>query len=352
MQLIDLGLDSWFEEHAKNLCGSACRLARVTAVDRERFDVHDGERELFAVLTRKFVQATESPADFPIVGDWVCIEHHEADEFTSIDTILPRKTVLRRKMAGEDIEFQMLAANIDTAFIAQSCHLDFNIRRLERYLVMVNQDRIEPVLLLTKTDLISVDALAQVISKIRKAGIDHTIIPLSNVSEEGIAEVRGMFVAGKTYCLLGSSGAGKTTLMNHIANASFATKSVSASGLGRHTTVRRRLIILDNGAMLVDMPGVRELGVMSGREGIDERFSDILSLGETCRFNDCSHGNEPGCEIIAATANHELDQDHYNNYLKIKKESEAYQQAYAEKLKKSKSSSRPVRTKIKHKKKY
>jgi len=158
--------------------------------------------------------------------------------------------------------------------------------------------------------------------------------------------------ARRTYCLLGSSGAGKTTLLNHIANASFATKSVSISGLGRHTTVRRRLIILATGAMLIDMPGVRELGVMSGREGIDERFSDIISLGEACRFNDCSHGNEPGCEITAAIAKHELDQDHYNNYLKIKKESEAYQQAYAAKQKKSKSSSRPVRTKIKHKKKY
>jgi len=352
MEIIDFGLDSWFEEHAGNLCGSAYKLARVIAVDRERFVVHDGQREIFAVLTRKFVQATESPADFPVVGDWISIEHHEADEFTSINTVLPRKTLLRRKMAGQDIEFQMLAANIDTAFIAQSCHLDFNIRRLERYLVMVNQDSIEPVLLLTKTDLISADALAQVISKIRNAGIDHKIIPLSNVTGEGIELIREMMVPRKTYCLLGSSGAGKTTLMNHIADASFKTKTVSVSGAGRHTTVRRRLMMLDTGAMLIDMPGVRELGVMSGREGIDERFSDILSLGQTCRFNDCSHGNEPGCEITAALENKALDQDHYNNYLKIKEESEAYQKAYAAKLKKSKSSSRPVRTKIKHKKKY
>ncbi|MDX8405066.1 MAG: ribosome small subunit-dependent GTPase A [Mariprofundus sp.] len=352
MGMIDLGLNSWFEDHARKLCGSEYTLARVIAVDRERFVIHDGEREIIAVLTRKFVQATESPADFPVVGDWVCIEHHEEDEFTSINTVLPRQTLLRRKMAGQDIEFQMLAANIDTAFIAQSCHLDFNIRRLERYLVMVNQDRIEPVLLLTKTDLISPEALERVIAKIRKAGINHQIIPLSNVTGEGIESLRCMIVAGKTYCLLGSSGAGKTTLMNHVANTRFATKTVSVSGEGRHTTVRRRLMLLDTGAMLIDMPGVRELGVMSGREGIDERFSDIISLGQTCRFNDCGHSNEPGCEITAALAKGALDQDHYNNYLKIKKESEAYQKAYAAKLKKSRSSSRPVRTKIKHKKKY
>ncbi len=352
MDNCDFGLDSWFEDHARNLCGSAYRLARVIAVDRERFVVHDGHSEIFAVLVRKFVQATESPADFPVVGDWVCIEHHEEDEFTSINAVLPRKTLLRRKMAGTEIEFQMLAANIDTAFIAQSCHLDFNIRRLERYLVMVNQDRIEPVLLLTKTDLVSPEALAKVITKIRKAGIDHKVIELSNVTEDGIDLVREMLIPGKTCCLLGSSGAGKTTLMNHIAKTGFKTKTVSVSGEGRHTTVRRRLMMLANGAMLIDMPGVRELGVMSGREGIDERFSDIVSLGQRCRFSDCGHSNEPGCEIIKALGNKELDQDHYNNYLKIKKESEAYEKAYAEKLKKSRGSRRAVPSKTKHKKRY
>ncbi|NWF39412.1 ribosome small subunit-dependent GTPase A [Mariprofundus sp. NF] len=352
MSKADFGLDAWFEAHAEELCGSACELARVIAVDRERFDVHDGESELFAVLTRKFVQATESPADFPVVGDWVCLEHHESDAFTSITTVLPRKTLLRRKMAGTEIEFQMLASNIDTAFIAQSCHLDFNIRRLERYLVMVNQDNIEPVLLLTKTDLITPDELEQVIAKIRKAGIDHTIIKLSNVTGEGIDLVRERLLARKTCCLLGSSGAGKTSLMNHIASTSFKTKSVSVSGAGRHTTVRRRLMMLDNGAMLIDMPGVRELGVMSGREGIDERFSDILALGETCRFNDCGHSNEPGCAINEAIASNELDQDHYKNYLKIKQESEAYEKAHAEKLKKGRGSRRPSPSKAKHKKRY
>ncbi|ATX79603.1 ribosome biogenesis GTPase [Mariprofundus aestuarium] len=352
MSKIDFGLDSWFEERASDLCGSEYELARVIAVDRERFVVHDGESEIYAVLTRKFVQATESPADFPVVGDWVSIEHHEADDFTSINTVLPRKTLLRRKMAGTEIEFQMLAANIDTALIAQSCHLDFNIRRLERYLVMVNQDRIEPVLLLTKTDLVTPEELTQVIARIRKAGIDHDIITLSNVTGEGLGLVRKRLVAGKTCCLLGSSGAGKTSLMNHIASTSFKTKSVSVSGAGRHTTVRRRLMMLDNGAMLIDMPGVRELGVMSGREGIDERFSDIVALGETCRFNDCGHSNEPGCAILEALASKKLDQDHYTNYLKIKEESESYEKAHAEKLKKGRGSRRPVFSKTKHKKRH
>ena len=352
MSKADYGLDLWFEGHASKLCGSGCELARVIAVDRGRFVLHDGEAELFAELTRKFVQATESPADFPIVGDWVCIEHHQADKFTSINTILPRKTLLRRKMAGTEVEFQMLAANVDTAFIAQSCHIDFNIRRLERYLVMVNQDQIKPILLLTKTDLISPDGLEQVIAKIRKAGIDHHIITLSNVTGEGIEQVREKLVPGKTCSLLGSSGAGKTTLMNHIASTNFRTNEVSASGVGRHTTIRRRLMMLENGAMLIDMPGVRELGVMSGREGIDERFSDILALGETCRFNDCGHSNEPGCGINEALASGELDEDHYNNYLKIKQESEAYEKAHAEKQKKGRGSRRAVSSKPKHKKRY
>jgi len=353
MPIIELGFDSWFEDQAKGLCSLNHPLARVIAVDRGAFIVNDGDKEFSAAVLRKFIQATESAADFPCVGDWVCIEHHNADNFPTIHHILPRKTLLRRKTAGEEIKPQMLGANIDVAFIVQSCHLDFNMRRLERYLVMINEGHIEPVLLLTKTDLITPEKLLHMIAEIRHAGINNKIIALSNVSGDGLEQLRKSIEARKTYCLLGSSGVGKTTIINQlIGKPVFETQTVSSTGEGRHTTVRRYLTKLENGAMFIDMPGIRELGIASADEGIETSFTDILDLAQQCRFSNCTHSNEPGCAILQAIANNEMDQGHYRNYLKLKKESESNEKSYLAKQRKVKNNSRANPIKTKHKKKY
>ena len=168
--------------------------------------------------------------------------------FASIHDVVPRRSFLRRKSPGKNIDFQMIAANIDVAFIVQSCHFDFNVRRLERYLVMVNEGHIEPVLLLTKTDLVSAAELERMLANIRAAGITARIITLSNVTGEGVEQVKQLMLPGKTYCLLGSSGVGKTTLINQLLGRdALETAAVSGTGEGRHTTTRRHLVVLDNG---------------------------------------------------------------------------------------------------------
>jgi ribosome biogenesis GTPase / thiamine phosphate phosphatase len=350
MELTELGLDSGLEKQACQLCGSGQRLARVTAVDRGRYVVRNEQGEVPAELTGKFLYTAASSVDLPCVGDWVCVQYHDADTFASIHGVVPRRSFLRRKSPGKNIDFQMIAANIDVAFIVQSCHFDFNVRRLERYLVMVNEGHIEPVLLLTKTDLVSAAELERMLANIRAAGITARIVTLSNVTGEGVEHVKQLMPPGKTYCLLGSSGVGKTTLINHLLGRdALETGAVSGTGEGRHTTTRRHLVTLDNGGLLIDMPGMRELGILSAGEGLDDSFADIKALAASCRFADCSHSNEPGCAIRRAIENGELNVEHYQSYLKLKAESDFNELSYVDKRKKDKAFGKMVKTVLKGK---
>lgn len=351
-KLAALGLDSWFRDQAGELCKPGQRIARVSVVDRSRYIVINEDGESSAEKTGKFIYAAESSSDFPCVGDWVCAQYHDSDNSASIQTILPRKSFLRRKTAGKTIEYQMIAANIDVAFIVQSCSYDFNVSRLERYLVMVHEGHVEPLLILTKIDLVSADELEQLILQIRRVGISTTIIAISNKTGVGLDQIKEFMSSGKTYCLLGSSGVGKSTLINQFTDhVTLKTKAVSETGEGRHTTVRRQLIVLEQGAMLIDTPGMREVGILGANEAMDESFEDIQELSLGCRFSNCSHANEPGCKVLMAINNGKLQQKHYQNYLKLKKESECNEMSYTDKRKKDKSFGKVVRSAVGHKKK-
>ena len=350
MELRDLGLDDWFAEKVKEHCVADLSIARVTAVDRARYLIRDELGELPAELTGRLQFVAESSVDLPCVGDWVCVRYRDARTRATIHGVLPRRSILRRKAPGKDIDFQTIAANIDVAFVIQSCHFDFNVRRLERYLVMVREGHIEPVLLLTKIDLVSARELELLVGEIRLAGIDARLVMLSNVTGAGLDQVRELLLPGRTYCLLGSSGVGKTTLINRLAGDSgLETGDVSHTGEGRHTTTRRQLVVLEGGALLIDMPGMRELGLLGVSEGLDDTFADIGELAKNCRFTDCGHSSEPGCAVRAAIERHDLSEERLQDYLKLRKESAFHDLSYVERRKKDRDFGRFVHSAMKHK---
>lgn len=294
----------------------------------------------------------EAVLDYPVTGDWVLAQFHNADTFAVIHSLLPRKSLLKRKAPGRKIDFQLIAANIDAAFIMQALDADFSINRIERYLVMIHEGHIRPVVLLSKRDLLSPEDVEQKVAGINAALPNVQVVPFSNKTGEGLVAVRDLLESRKTYCLLGSSGVGKTSLLNALVGAeTFATQEVRESdGKGRHTTTSRQLIRLDSGAIIVDTPGMRELGSFAAQDGFDETFSDIMSLAEQCRFNDCTHAHEKGCAVLAAIQDGSLSEKRYKNYIKMEKESRYHEMTYLEKRQKDKKFGKMVREVLKFQK--
>jgi ribosome biogenesis GTPase / thiamine phosphate phosphatase len=348
MDLKTLGFDDWFGAHASATLQEGQRVARIMTVDRGSFLVRNERSETIAELSGKFRFSVESGSDFPCVGDWVCMEH-SSPTLAIIHSVLPRKTFLSRKHAGKIMGFQMIATNLDVAFIVQSCHYDFNLRRLDRFLVAANEGQIEPIVILSKTDLVSPEELDEMIGKIRGAGISARIFPISNTTGSGLDEFRDLLVPGKTFCLLGSSGVGKTTIINRLIGRDvFDTKAVSVTGEGVHTTSRRQLHLLDSGAMLVDTPGMRELGLLGASDGVEDSFSDIHDLSLSCRFPNCTHTQEPSCAVLIAIEAGGLGEERYQSYLKLKKETEFHDLSYARKRKKDREFGRFIKSAKKH----
>lgn len=347
-----MGFSPWFRERLDAAKAAAHTLARVIAVHRDRYVVSEGEDEVLAELSGNLFYTADSATDLPTTGDWVYADFFDDDTHAIIHGVLPRKTLLTRKTPGKQVEFQLVAANIDVAFIVQSADYNFNLRRLERYLVMVNESGITPYILLSKCDLMAGNEVDEIIQRIANTAPGVAVMAISNVSGKNIDVIRSALTPGATYCLIGSSGVGKTTLLNSIVgDGQYETQSVSSKqNKGRHTTTSRELIRLDGGAMLVDTPGMRELGNLSVDAGIDETFSEIVALTMHCKFSDCSHTSEKGCAILAALENGELSEERYGNYVKLKNESTFNDMSYVERRKKDKDFGKMIKAVMKDKK--
>lgn len=333
VDLAKLGWNAWFDERVE--CGPGETIARVVAVDREWLLLMDQNGAFRAKPAGSYRYRHRLSQEFPCVGDWVCVEKGANDDIGLVRALLERRTVLRRKSAGDTVEFQMIAANVDCVMIVQSCQGDFNVKRLERYLVMVGDGGADACVLLTKTDLVDPEALASRVAEIRAAGIQAPVLTLSSFTRAGIDALERMLLPSRTYCFVGSSGVGKSTLINRlIGQERLRTKGVSGTGEGRHTTVRRELMVLEGGALVIDNPGMREFGILAAETGIGGSFSDIVGIAGNCRYRDCSHTGEPGCAVLEAVHSGALTRAHHDNYMKLRKESEFNEMSYVEKRRK------------------
>ena len=352
MKIEQLGFNKWFFDEIDPTKFIDHQIARVITVNKDSYTIDNGKGEVSAEVTGKLLFSADSPVDYPATGDWVFAKYFDNDSFAIISEIVPRKSILKRKTSGKKIEFQLIATNIDTGLIVQSLDNNYNLRRLERYLVMIIQSNIQPVVLLSKSDLLPVGEIDKKVDEIHALYPDIRVLPFSNEDNTNLKHVKELLVPKKTYCLLGSSGVGKTTLINNLLDGMrLKTHSVrEKDGKGRHITTRRQLIKLKNGAMIIDTPGMRELGNFAVDTGIYGTFDEITELSNQCRYNDCSHTQEQGCAVLSALKDGIILQERYQSFVRLNKESAFYEMSYLEKKRKDKKFGKFVKSVMKNKK--
>lgn len=337
-----LGFDEWVQDIDAEHLTDDFSPARVIEVNKNSYVVSDGRHEMSAELSGKLLFDADGATDLPTVGDWVAIQILDDFTLAIIHSVLPRKTLLKRKEAGKRVDFQLIAANIDFGLIVQSAaHPNFNL--LDRFVVMLNDSGIQPVAVFSKIDLVSSPELEALKSDLSK--LNNPYLLISNKADSGVEELSKGLIPGKTYCLLGQSGVGKTSLLNSLLHSSLLKVGAvrAKDGKGRHTTVKRQLLTLDSGCIFIDTPGIRELGNFGIEDALDQTFEEFSSYAPKCRFRDCTHSHEEGCAVIEAVKQGELEESRYRNYLKLRDESKFYEMSYQEKRKKSRSFGRMVK---------
>ncbi|MBI3869500.1 MAG: ribosome small subunit-dependent GTPase A [Verrucomicrobia bacterium] len=320
MSLRALGWDAFFEEAFAPWRERGLIAARVAAQHRGGYELWAVDEALAAEVSGKFRHQAPQPSDFPCVGDWVAVEPVVGEDRGIIQAVLPRRTQFSRKAAGQATDQQLLAANIDDAFILESLAMPPNLRRIERFLTLAWESGATPTVLLTKADLRrDVETSVNKVSSITKGG---RVLAIHSENEQGIVAVRRLIGEGRTVALFGPSGVGKSTLINRLAREeSQAVLPVrERDQKGRHTTTFREMVFLAGGGVLIDTPGLRELQLWEGAEGLESAFQDIESLAIACRFTDCRHDQEPGCAVQRAVREGGLDAARVAGFRKLRNE--------------------------------
>lgn len=337
MRLEDLGYNDKIENFRIEHNLENFEIGRVISEHRERYIIRTINGEFEAEITGNMRFNAKNREDFPAVGDWVTLTTYESD-FAIIHNILSRFSIIKRQAIGQFGEVQIIATNIDYAFLVQAVDRDFNINRLERYLTICNSSKVKPIIILTKTDLIDEIQINEILNSIKIRIKNVPIIPISNESKKGYEAINTIIEKGKTYCMLGSSGVGKSTLLNNLSGKMLMrTDAISLStNKGKHVTSHRELIILENGGILIDNPGMREVGIADTASGLETTFDMIVRLSSNCRFKDCTHTHEKGCSVLEAVEKGEIDKASYENYLKMEREKAHFESTIEEKRKKDK----------------
>ena len=316
--LEELGWDADWASSFEQLQEDNSTAGRVAAQHRGAYVVWAADAELRARAAGRLFYAHEVGAPIPAVGDWVGVQRN--GDAATITSILPRRSAFLRKRAGFGSEEQVLAANVDTAFLLAGLDDDFSLRRLERYITTAWDSGAAPVVVLTKADLCA--DVGEAVLSVETVAIGVPVVPLSNVTGEGLDGLAPHLAPGRTVVLLGSSGVGKSTLLNRLAGTELMrTAEIAADGTGRHTTTHRELVRLPDGALVIDTPGLRELQFWEG--DVSAAFDDIEALAAECRFRDCAHAREPGCAVLAAVDDGRLELGRLRSWRKFQRELEA-----------------------------
>ena len=316
--LTALGWDDARAEQFESHATAGLIPGRVAVQHRGAYDVLTELGELRCDVAGRLYDGSEN-ADLPAVGDWVAIAARPGEQGGTVQAVLPRRTKFSRKTAWQAAEEQVLAANVDVVLIVTSLNEDLNLRRLERYLTLTWESGARPIFVLTKADL--ADDVDAAVAEVESIAFGLPIVPLSNVTGDGIDTLHPYLAPGVTAALLGSSGVGKSTLVNTLAGEELLeTREIRDDGKGRHTTTRRELVQLPGGALVIDRPGMREIQLWVADEGLEEAFEDVTELFGQCRFSDCAHESEPGCAVKAALADGTLSQERWESYLKLQRE--------------------------------
>ena len=324
--LQNLGYDSQLDTFLQSHDLADFEIGRVIRESKQKYIIKTQLGNFNGQISGKLRHEAKSRADYPAVGDWVAIKQMEERE-AIIHEILPRKTIIERQAIGRFGKKQTIAANVDTAFVLQDIAHDFNLNRLDRLIAIGFASKIQPVVILTKIDVEEKSELADKAAQIKKRFTDIPILFLSNKSMEGLSAIQQLIEYGKTYCFIGASGAGKSTLINNLVGEKvMLTKSLrEKSNKGQHTTSHRELFILKDSGILIDTPGMRELGVAESYKSLEPTFEIIFTLSESCKYSDCTHLIEPGCAVRLALENNEIDQSYYDNFHKMKEEQNQFE---------------------------